>query len=116
MAKEEKEKNIKAEAQDKNKEEDQEEILKQLQEEVDKLSTKDILNQMMMSLSSLAYKKMGLPAGVNDKFKNETDAKLAVDAFDSLLKVIGDEVTAEERENLESSLSNLQINYVKVFK
>lgn len=97
-------------------EEDQEEILKKLQDEVDKLSTKDIISQMMMSISSLGYKKMGLPAGVNDKFKNQTDAKLAVDAFDALLKVISDEITAEEKENLESSLSNLQINYVKIFK
>ncbi|MGM0368703.1 MAG: DUF1844 domain-containing protein, partial [Actinomycetota bacterium] len=94
----------------------QEEILRKLQEEVDKLSTKDIINQMMMSLSSLAYKKMGLPAGVNDKFKNETDAKLAVDAFDALLKVVMDEISAAERENLQSSLSNLQVNFVKIFK
>ncbi|MGM0365983.1 MAG: DUF1844 domain-containing protein [Actinomycetota bacterium] len=98
------------------KEEDQEEVLRQLQEEIDKLGTKDILTQMMMSLSSLAYKKMGLPVGTNDRFKNETDAKLAVDAFDCLLKVVNDELTAEERENLQSSLSNLQVNFVKIFK
>lgn len=96
--------------------EDQEEVLRKLQEEIDKLSTKDIVTQMMMSLSSLAYKKMGLPAGTNDQFKNQVDAKLAVDAFDALLKVIDDEVSAEERENLNSSLSNLQLNYVKIFK
>ncbi|GAI01371.1 unnamed protein product, partial [marine sediment metagenome] len=41
--------------------------------------------------------------------------KLAVDGFDALLKVILDEVSAEERENLKSSLSNLQINFVKIF-
>lgn len=111
MAEEEKEKNINGEES-----EDQEEILRKLQEEVDKLSTKDIVQQMMMSLSSLGYKKMGLPAGVNDKFKNETDAKLAVDAFDALLEVISDEISAQERENLESSLSNLQVNFVKIFK
>ena len=95
---------------------DQEEVLKKLQEEIDKLSSKDIISQMMMSLSSLAYKKMGLPVGTNDRFKNETDAKLAVDAFNSLLKVIDEELTAEERENLQSSLSNLQLNFVKIFK
>ncbi|MCG9479857.1 MAG: DUF1844 domain-containing protein, partial [Actinomycetia bacterium] len=66
--------------------------------------------------SSLAYKKMGLPAGTNDRFKNQEDAKLAVDAFDSLLKVVNDELSAEERENLNSSLSNLQLNFVKIFK
>ncbi|MDZ7837850.1 MAG: hypothetical protein U5N58_07785 [Actinomycetota bacterium] len=75
-----------------NDQEDQEEVLRKLQEEVDKLGTKDILTQMMMSLSSLAYKKMGLPAGTNDRFKNQEDAKLAVDAFDSLLKVVNDEL------------------------
>ena len=45
----------------------EEEMLKQLQEEIDRLGTKDIISQMMMSLSSLAYKKMGIPVGVNDK-------------------------------------------------
>lgn len=93
----------------------EEEMIKELQEEINKLTTKDIITQMMMSLSSLAYKKMGLPIGINDKYKDRQQAKLAVDCFDALLKVIMDEVTAEERENLKASLSNLQINFVKVF-
>jgi len=93
----------------------EEELLKELQEKIDRLTTKDIITQMMMSLSSLAYKKMGIPAGVNDKYKDKQQAKLAVDGFDALLKVVMDEVSAEEKENLMSSLSNLQINFVKVF-
>jgi len=95
--------------------ESEEEMMKKLQEEIDKLTTRDIITQMMMSLSSFAYKKMGLPVGVNDKYKDRQQAKLAVDGFDALLKVIMDEVSAEERENLKSSLSNLQINFVKAF-
>ncbi|HJX02101.1 MAG: hypothetical protein A2163_06370 [Actinobacteria bacterium RBG_13_35_12] len=95
--------------------ESEEEMIKKLQEEIDKLTTRDIMTQMMMSLSSLAYKKMGLPVGVNDKYKDRQQAKLAVDGFDALLKVIMDEVSAGERENLKSSLSNLQINFVKAF-
>ena len=68
---------------------DEEELINKLQEEIDKLTTKDIIVQMMMSLSSLAYKKMGIPAGVNDRFKDRVQAKMAVDSFDALLKVIG---------------------------
>jgi hypothetical protein len=94
---------------------EEEEMIKKLQEEIDKLTTKDIVIQMMMSLSSLAYKKMGLPVGVNDKYKDKMQAKMAVDCFDALQKVISDEISAEERENLKSSLSNLQINFVKIF-
>jgi hypothetical protein len=93
----------------------EEELIKELQEEIDKLTTKDIIIQMMMSLSSLAYKKMGLPVGVNDKYRDKQQAKLAIDGFDALLKVIVDEAGAEEMENLKSSLSNLQINFVKAF-
>lgn len=93
----------------------EEEMIKELQEEINKLTTKDIMMQMMMSLSSLAYKKMGLPIGINDRYKDKQQAKLAVDGFDALLKVIMDEVGAEERENLKASLSNLQINFVKAF-
>jgi len=103
------------EAEKEEKRESEEEIIKELQEEIDKITTKDIITRMMMSLSSFAYKKMGLPVGVNDKYKDRQQAKLAVDGFDALLKVIIDEVSAEERENLKSSLSNLQINFVKIF-
>ena len=95
--------------------ESEEEMIKKLQEEIDRLTTKDIITQMMMSLSSLAYKKMGIPAGVNDKFKDKQQAKLAVDSFDALLKIIMEEVSAEEKENLKASLSNLQLNFVKNF-
>jgi hypothetical protein len=93
----------------------EEELLKQLQDEIDKLTSKDIIIQFMMSLSSLAYKKMGIPVGTNDKFKSKEQAKLAIDSFDALLKVLNDEISAEERENLQSSLTNLQMNFVKVF-
>jgi glutamate synthase domain-containing protein 1 len=93
----------------------EERLIKELQEEIDKLTTRDILTQMMMSLSSLAYKKMGIPAGVNDKYKDRQQAKMAIDGFDSLFKVITDEISESERENLQSSLSNLQMNFVKVF-
>ncbi len=95
--------------------ESEEEMIKKLQEEIDKLTTRDIVTQMMMSLSSLAYKKMGIPIGVNDKYKDKQQAKLAIDAFDALLKVLMDEISAGEKENLKSSLSNLQINFVKAF-
>lgn len=94
---------------------EEEELISKLQEEIDKLTTKDIIIQMMMSLSSLAYKKMGLPVGTNDRFKDKAQAKLAVDCFEALLKAVENEVSAQERENLSSSLSNLQINFVKVF-
>ena len=94
---------------------EEEEMIKKLQEEIDKLTTKDIVVQMMMSLSSLAYKKMGIPVGVNDRYKDKMQAKLAVDCFDALLKTVSDEISGQENENLKSSLSNLQINFVKTF-
>jgi hypothetical protein len=93
----------------------EEEMIRQLQEEIDKLTTKDIILQMMTSLSSLAYKKMGIPSGVNDKFKDKVQAKMAVDAFAALLEVTKDELSGQENENYQNSLSNLQLNFVKVF-
>lgn len=93
----------------------EEEMIRQLQEEIDKLASKDIIVQMMMSLSSLAYKKMGIPLGVNDKYKDKAQARMAIDSFDALLKVVTEEVSTDERENLKSSLANLQLNFVKSF-
>ena len=94
---------------------EEEELISKLQEEIDKLTTKDIVVQMMMSLSSLAYKKMGIPVGTNDRFKDKEQAKLAVDCFEALLKAVESDISAQEKENLSSSLSNLQINFVKAF-
>lgn len=111
---EKKDKEEKNEAEEKKRKEE-EEMIKKLQEEIDKLTIKDTIIQMMMSLSSLAYKKMGIPIGVNDKFKDRQQAKLAVDCFSALFKVVSEEVSEAERENLQSSLSNLQMNFVKVF-
>ena len=102
------------EAEEKKKKEE-EEMIKKLQEEIDKLTIKDTVIQIMMSLSSLAYKKMGIPVGINDKFKDKQQAKLAVDCFSALFKVVSEEISEAERENLQSSLSNLQMNFVKAF-
>jgi hypothetical protein len=92
-----------------------EEMINKLQEEIDKLSVKDVVMQIMMSLSSLAYKKMGLPVGTNDRYKDKVQAKMAVDSFEALLKVLEVEINAQEADNLRSSLSNLQLNFVKIF-
>ena len=113
--KEETERKKTEETEEEKKKREQEEMIKKLQEEIDRLTTKDTVIQMMMSLSSLAYKKMGIPTGVNDKFKDKQQAKLAIDCFDALFKVVSNEVSASERENLQSSLSNLQMNFVKTF-
>jgi hypothetical protein len=98
-----------------NSKKETEEMINKLQEEIDKLSVKDVVMQIMMSLSSLAYKKMGLPVGTNDRFKDKVQAKMAVDSFEALLKVIEAEISAQEADNLRSSLSNLQLNFVKIF-
>ena len=111
---EKKDKEEKNEAEEKKKKEE-EEMIKKLQEEIDKLTIKDTVIQIMMSLSSLAYKNMGIPVGINDKFKDKQQAKLAIDCFSALFKVVSEEVSEAERENLQSSLSNLQMNFVKAF-
>jgi hypothetical protein len=98
-----------------NSKKETEEMINKLQEEIDKLSVKDVVMQIMMSLSSLAYKKMGLPIGTNDRYKDKVQAKMAVDSFEALLKVIEAEISAQEADNLRSSLSNLQLNFVKIF-
>ena len=111
---EKKDKEEKSEAEEKKKKEE-EEMVKKLQEEIDKLTIKDTVIQIMMSFSSLAYKKMGIPVGINDKFKDKQQAKLAIDCFNALFKVVSEEVNETERGNLQSSLSNLQMNFVKAF-
>ncbi len=54
-----------------------EELIKQIREEFAKLTVKDFLSQTFVTLSTLAYQKMGIPAG-NAPYKDLNQAKLAI--------------------------------------
>lgn len=91
----------------------QEEILRQLKEELEKLTVKDIVFQMMVSLSSLGYEKLGLPKETNAAKKDIAQAKLAIDCLSALIEACEKSLKPEELSNYKAAAANLKLSFVK---
>lgn len=89
----------------------EEEALKRLQEAIDQLTVKDIVIQMMVNLSALGYKKLGLPEETNKKYRDLKQAKQAIDCLASLIKTLEPAFTEEEDRTYKGVLANLQMAY-----
>lgn len=95
------------------KEPTEEEIMARLREELDKLTIKDIVIQMMSTLSSLGYQKLGLPESTNEKYKDLNQARLAIDSLAGLVSACEKNLPADDFRAFKSTLAHLQITYVK---
>lgn len=91
----------------------EEELHKRIEEVMEKVTVADIVLDMMISLSSLAYQRMGIPHEVNEKYKDMEQARLAIDSLDALCTAIEGRVPAEQVDPLKSTLSNLKLNFAK---
>jgi hypothetical protein len=91
----------------------EEELRKRIEEVMEKVTVADIVLDMMISLSSLAYQRMGIPHEVNEKFKDMEQARLAIDSLDALEKVLEGRVPEEHIAPLKSTISNLKLNFAK---
>jgi len=91
----------------------EEELRKRIEEVMEKVTVADIVLDMMISLSSLAYQRMGIPHEVNEKFKDMEQARLAIDSLEALCNAMEGRVPAEQVEPLKSTLSNLKLNFAK---
>lgn len=89
----------------------EEEFLKKLKEQMEKITVKDVVMQMMTSLSSLGYQKLGLPEEQNKKYFDLKQAKLAIDALAALVSACEKNLSHEEYMAYKNTLSNLQITY-----
>ena len=72
----------------------------------------DVLVQFLVSLSNLAYIKMGLTEDSKD-VKDLAQARLAIDAFKTLLDTVGERIPDQDRQALTGALSSMQLTYVK---
>lgn len=89
----------------------EEEFLKKLKEQMEKITVKDVVMQMMTSLSSLGYQKLGLPEEQNKRYFDLKQAKLAIDALAALISACEKNLSHEEYIAYKNTLSNLQIAY-----
>ena len=72
----------------------------------------DVLVQFLVSLSNLAYTKMGLTEDTRE-VKDLAQASLAIDAFKTLLDTVGERIPDQDRQALAGALSSMQLTYVK---
>jgi hypothetical protein len=91
----------------------EEELRARIEEMMEKITVADIVLDMMISLSSLAYQRMGIPAEVNQKFKDMEQARMAIDCVDALATALEGRVPAEQVEPLKSTIANLKMNFAK---
>jgi hypothetical protein len=91
----------------------EEEQIKKIQEALDQLTTKDIVSDMIISLSSLAFKKMGLPEETNKKHRDLDQAKQAIDCLDGMINGIEPALEANELQMFKTTLANIKMAYVK---
>lgn len=88
-----------------------EELINQIREEFAKLTVKDFLSQTLLTLSTLAYQKMGVPSA-NEVNKDLVQAKLAIDAYSNLHECLKTHLEVPEQDSFQQILSQLQLEYV----
>lgn len=91
----------------------EEEMRKRIEEIMEKVTVADIVIDMMISLSSLAYQRMGIPHEVNEKHKDMDQARMAIDCLDALLGVVEKSIEPSHIEPLKSTVANLKLNFAK---
>ncbi|MHB8858787.1 MAG: DUF1844 domain-containing protein [Thermoleophilia bacterium] len=72
----------------------------------------DVLVQFMISLTNLAYMKMGLTEDTAD-VKDLAQASLAIDGYKALLEAVGKRLPEQDAQALTGALSSMQMTFVK---
>ncbi|MCL4473978.1 MAG: DUF1844 domain-containing protein [Actinobacteria bacterium] len=72
----------------------------------------DVLVQFMISLTNLAYMKMGLTEDTAD-VKDLAQASLAIDGYKALLEAVGKRLPDQDAQALTGALSSMQMTFVK---
>ena len=92
---------------------DEQELLEQLEAELRRMEVGDYLAQLLITLSSLAFQRLGLtPDTTADRDLDQ--ARLAVDAFAAVLDVWAPTRPADEAAMFRSTLHQMRMAFVAV--
>ena len=89
-----------------------EQVARELAEELRKLKVEDVLVSVLVQISSIGYRRLGLTEDTKDD-RDLEQTKLAIDTMKALTPVLGQVVPAELIRDFESSVANLQLAYAK---
>jgi hypothetical protein len=92
-----------------------EEHAKALREQLKSLHASDLVYEMMVSLISFGYQKLGL-TGDTMELRDLGDAHFAIEAFGALLRVSDGEAGDAQTHDLHSTLAQMQLGYVQALE
>ena len=89
------------------------EIMAEIQEAMAKTPVKDLILQFMMTLSSIAYQRLGVYQELDKTKIDLSEAKVAIDSYEALIKIVETQTKPEEIKTLKGILSSLKMVYVE---
>ena len=90
----------------------EEELRAELEKHFREQTVSDFVVQFIVTLTNLAYMKMGLTEDTQD-IKDLDQASLAIDSFKALLESVGKRLPLQEASALQGALSSMQLTFVK---
>jgi len=90
--------------------ESEEQVARELAQELQKLKVEDVLISVLIQISAIGYRRLGLTEETKDD-RDLQQAKLAIDTMKALMPVLGEVVPADLIRDFEQSVANLQLAY-----
>jgi hypothetical protein len=88
------------------------ELVEQLQEEMRRITVPDYLRHLLVSLSSMAFQRLGLtPESVDDR--DLTQSRMAIDAFEALVDVLSPSLSKDDEALFRSALHEMRMGFVR---
>lgn len=95
---------------------EEEEFRRLVEESLEKVTVAEVTLAVMNQFASLGYLKMGLPESVNLKYRDLSQALLAIDLLEAMIKGAEGKIPEEKLKPFRGTLANLQLNYVQLKK
>ena len=92
--------------------EGEEQVARELAEELRKLKVEDVLVSVLIQISSIGYRRLGLTEETKDD-RDLPQTKLAIDTMRALTPVLEQVVPADLIRDFNQSIANLQLAYAK---
>lgn len=89
------------------------EIMAEIQEAMASTPVKDFITQFLMTLSSLAYQRLGIYQDPSKVKVDPAQSKLAIDCYASLAESLKGSITEDEDKTLQAVLTSLRMAYIE---
>jgi hypothetical protein len=92
--------------------ENEEQVARELAQELRKLKVEDVLISVLIQISSIGYRRLGLTEETEDD-RDLAQTKLAIETMKALTPVLAEVVPPDLIRDFDQSVANLQLAYAK---